>query len=238
MDINISQLTKKYGTKTVLNISGLTLKNGDIISLIGNNGAGKTTFLRLLLDFIKPTTGEISFIYANGKKLNPTLDEDWKRYTGAFLDKNYLIDYLTPQEYFNLITQLYEIPEHKKEEIFALFYQFIGDEILKTQKLIRDFSDGNKQKIGIISAFLVASELIILDEPFNFLDPSSQYALKKILQEYNNKTQCLIIMSSHNIEHCIDISQRILLLEEGKIIKDVINNEHSTEEILKSYFTK
>ena len=234
MDINISQLTKKYGTKTVLNISGLTLKNGDIISLIGNNGAGKTTFLRLLLDFIKPTTGEISFIYANGKKLNPTLDEDWKRYTGAFLDKNYLIDYLTPQEYFNLITQLYEIPEHKKEEIFALFHQFIGDEILKTQKLIRDFSDGNKQKIGIISAFLVASELIILDEPFNFLDPSSQYALKKILQEYNNKTQCLIIMSSHNIEHCIDISQRILLLEEGKII----NNEHSTEEILKSYFTK
>ena len=183
MDINISQLTKKYGTKTVLNISGLTLKNSDIISLIGNNGAGKTTFLRLLLDFIKPTTGEISFIYANGKKLNPTLDEDWKRYTGAFLDKNYLIDYLTPQEYFNLITQLYEIPEHKKEEIFALFHQFIGDEILKTQKLIRDFSDGNKQKIGIISAFLVASELIILDEPFNFLDPSSQYTLKNILQE-------------------------------------------------------
>ena len=163
MDINISQLTKKYGTKTGLNICELTLKNGDIISLIGNNGAGKTTFLRLLLDFIKPTTGEISFIYANGKKLNPTLDEDWKRYTGAFLDKNYLIDYLTPQEYFNLITQLYEIPEHKKEEIFALFHQFIGDEILKTQKLIRDFSDGNKQKIGIISAFLVASELIILD---------------------------------------------------------------------------
>ena len=238
MDINISQLTKKYGTKTVLNICELTLKNGDIISLVGNNGAGKTTFLRLLLDFLTPTTGEISFIYTNGKKLNPTLDEDWKRYTGAFLDKNYLIDYLTPQEYFNLITQLYEIPEHKKEEIFALFHQFIGDEILKTQKLIRDFSDGNKQKIGIISAFLVASELIILDEPFNFLDPSSQYALKKILQEYNNKTQCLIIMSSHNIEHCIDISQRILLLEEGKIIKDVINNEHSTEEILKSYFTK
>ncbi len=238
MDINISQLTKKYGTKTVLNICELTLKNGDIISLVGNNGAGKTTFLRLLLDFLNPTTGEISFIYANGKKLNPTLDEDWKRYTGVFLDKNYLIDYLTPQEYFNLITQLYEIPEHKKEEIFALFHQFIGDEILKTQKLIRDFSDGNKQKIGIISAFLVASELIILDEPFNFLDPSSQYALKKILQEYNNKTQCLIIMSSHNIEHCIDISQRILLLEEGKIIKDVINNEHSTEEILKSYFTK
>lgn len=238
MDINISQLTKKYGTKTVLNICELTLKNGDIISLVGNNGAGKTTFLRLLLDFLTPTTGEISFIYANGKKLNPTLDEDWKRYTGAFLDKNYLIDYLTPQEYFNLITQLYEIPEYKKEEIFALFHQFIGDEILKTQKLIRDFSDGNKQKIGIISAFLVASELIILDEPFNFLDPSSQYTLKKILQEYNNKTQCLIIMSSHNIEHCIDISQRILLLEEGKIIKDVINNEHSTEEILKSYFTK
>ena len=238
MDINISQLTKKYGPKTVLNICELTLKNGDIISLVGNNGAGKTTFLRLLLDFLNPTTGEISFIYANGKKLNPTLDEDWKRYTGAFLDKNYLIDYFTPQEYFNLITQLYEIPEHKREEIFALFHQFIGDEILKTQKLIRDFSDGNKQKIGIISAFLVASELIILDEPFNFLDPSSQYALKKILQEYNNKTQCLIIMSSHNIEHCIDISQRILLLEEGKIIKDVINNEHSTEEILKSYFTK
>ena len=190
MDINISQLTKKYGTKTVLNICELTLKNGDIISLVGNNGAGKTTFLRLLLDFLTPTTGEISFIYANGKKLNPTLDEDWKRYTGAFLDKNYLIDYLTPQEYFNLITQLYEIPEYKKEEIFALFHQFIGDEILKTQKLIRDFSDGNKQKIGIISAFLVASELIILDEPFNFLDPSSQYTLKKICEiggEKNSK---------------------------------------------------
>ena len=110
------------------------------------------------------------------------------------------------------------------------------DEVLGQKKLIRDYSAGNKQKIGIISALLARPDLLILDEPFNFLDPSSQIVLKRMLTDYHQETKATILISSHNLQHTIDISTRIALLENGKIVKDLPNESGSAEQELEEYF--
>ena len=104
------------------------------------------------------------------------------------------------------------------------------------KKLIRDFSRGNKQKIGIIGAMLHRPSLLILDEPFNFLDPSSQSLIKHLLAEYNKETGATILVSSHNLNHTSDVCPRIALLENGVIIRDIDNSAHTAEQELESYF--
>ncbi|MGP1547762.1 MAG: AAA family ATPase, partial [Prevotella sp.] len=104
------------------------------------------------------------------------------------------------------------------------------------KKLIRDYSAGNKQKIGIICALLTQPEVVILDEPFNFLDPSSQNVLKKILRCYAEKHGATIIISSHNLQHTIEVSTRIALLEHGVIVKDLEKENTNAEKELESYF--
>ena len=93
MDIQIQLLQKRYGKAMVVNIPMLTLKQGELVGLVGNNGAGKTTLMRLILDLIEPTQG---FVCSNGEKVNET--EAWKHYTGSFIDGRFLID---PKNIFN-----------------------------------------------------------------------------------------------------------------------------------------
>ena len=112
----------------------------------------------------------------------------------------------------------------------------MNGEILGKKKYIRNFSSGNKQKIGIIGAMIAQPDILILDEPFNFLDPSSQIEIKRILKRYNANLGTTIILSSHNLEHMVEVSNRVLLMENGKIIKDLHNENGEVEDILKSYF--
>ena len=112
----------------------------------------------------------------------------------------------------------------------------MNGEVLGQKKYIRDFSAGNKQKIGIVAALLNSPQLVILDEPFNFLDPSSQNQLKRILTEFNRSTGSTVIVSSHNLQHTVDISTRVALLEKGEIIEDIDNSDGKAEEILDKYF--
>ena len=116
------------------------------------------------------------------------------------------------------------------------FERLAGGEIFGHKKLIRNLSAGNKQKVGIISALFNRPKLVILDEPFNFLDPSSQNILKHELTEYNRQTGATILISSHNLQHTIDISTRITLLEKGQIIKDMPNDNVSVRIELEHYF--
>ncbi|MCP3893483.1 MAG: AAA family ATPase [Bacteroides sp.] len=111
-----------------------------------------------------------------------------------------------------------------------------GDEVMGQKKYIRNFSAGNKQKIGIISAMLHYPQLLILDEPFNFLDPSSQSIIKHLLKRYNEEHNATVIISSHNLNHTVDICPRIALLEHGVIIRDINNEDNSAEKELEDYF--
>jgi len=231
MELEIKKLTKIYSKQTVLDIDHLSIKKGELIGLIGNNGAGKTTLLRLLIDLIKANSGTV---FSRGKQINKT--EDWKCYTSAYIDTGFLIEFLTPEEYFSFIASNYKVNESDVTNTLNKLADFMNGEILGKQKYIRDFSTGNKQKIGIIGAIISKPEILFLDEPFNFLDPSSQFFISDYLSELNKQSDMTIIISSHNLDCVFNISSRILLLDNGKIIKDssLINSELRDE--LNNYF--
>ena len=166
----------------------------------------------------------------------PSQSEEWKQFTGAYIDEGFLIDYLTPEEYFAFLAKISFMSKETLDERLATFEHFAGGEVLGQKKLIRNLSAGNKQKVGIISALLRQPKLVILDEPFNFLDPTSQSILKHMLTDYSKATGATILLSSHNLQHTIDISTRIVLLEKGHIIRDIQNDSEEARQQLVEYF--
>lgn len=229
--ITINNLQKSFGTRMAVDIPHYEANSGEMIGLVGNNGAGKTTLFRLILDLLKADNGEV-FI----KGIDVSKSEDWKAITGAFIDDSFLIDYLTPEEYFHFIGKMYGLDKELIDERIAGFEHFMGGEVIGQKKYIRNYSAGNKQKIGIIAAMIHHPELLILDEPFNFLDPSSQSIIKNLLQSYNQETGSTILISSHNLNHTTDICPRIALLENGIILRDIQNIDNSAEKELEDYF--
>lgn len=229
--ITLSNLQKKFGSKIAVNIDNYTIQSGDMLGLVGNNGAGKTTLFRLILDLLKADQGHVSIDGTDVSK-----SEEWKNTTGAFIDDGFLIDYLTPEEYFYFIGKMYGLKKEEVDQRLKPFERFMNGEVLGQKKFIRNFSMGNKQKIGIISAMLHHPSLLILDEPFNFLDPSSQSIIKHLLKRYNEEQQATIIISSHNLNHTVDVCSRIALLEYGVILRDLHNVNNSAEQELEAYF--
>lgn len=233
MEIKIENLKKTYGGNTVIDIPEMTISDGQLIGLVGNNGAGKTTLMRLMLDLIKANEGRV---LSNGNAVNE--DFAWKQYTGSFVDKSFLIDFYTPEEFFQFIADAYDIDSETLEERLQEFMPLMRDEILGTGKLIREFSEGNRQKIGIIGAMIVRPELLILDEPFNYLDPSSQINIAKIIHQVNQKYGTTVLISSHNLNFISEICSRVVLMEKGKIIKDMNNENQEATHEMEDYFNQ
>ena len=229
--ITISNLKKAFGETIASDIPSFNINDGDILGLVGNNGAGKTTLFRMLLDLLKPDEGEVSL-----DGIDPSQSEAWKSFTGAYIDEGFLIDFMTPEEYFTFIGKITNMKQEDVDSRMNDFEHLATGEIFGQKKLIRNLSAGNKQKVGIMSALFNHPKLVILDEPFNFLDPSSQNLLKHELTEYNKQTGATILVSSHNLAHTIDISNRIALLEKGRIIKDLPNENGSAKAELEDYF--
>lgn len=231
MNIILKELKKNFGEKVAVDIDDYTINSGDMLGLVGNNGAGKTTLFRLILDLLKAENGSVHI-----GDTDVSRNEEWKSITGAFIDDGFLIDYLTPEEYFYFVGKMYGLSKSVVDERVAKFERFMNGEVTGQKKLIRNFSAGNKQKIGIISAMLHKPQVLILDEPFNFLDPSSQSIIKHILKAYNEETGATILISSHNLNHTVDICPRIALLENGRILRDIDNKDNSAEKELEAYF--
>lgn len=231
MEINIRDLKKAYNGKTVLDVPFLDIAQGELVGLVGNNGAGKTTMLRLVLDLIKANDG---YVEIDGEKVNE--NAEWKNFTGSYIDGRFLIDFLTPEEYFSFIAEVYRIDNETLQQRLATFQSFMHNDILGTNKYLRDFSQGNRQKIGIIGAMLIKPKLLLLDEPFNYLDPSSQMHIAKIIEKTCHDTGTTVIISSHNLNFISDISSRILLLDNGNIIKDINNEDGDAMDELSQYF--
>ena len=256
MNIQINNLKKAFGEKIAVDIPNFDIHDGDILGLVGNNGAGKTTLFRLLLDLLRADEGQVLLSFghtdphqepaseppvdgtpaAEAFTVDPSQSEDWKQHTGAYIDEGFLIDFLTPEEYFEFIAKVNHIDKERLSTFLASLSKFMNGEILGQKKLIRDFSAGNKQKIGIISALIAQPKLLILDEPFNFLDPSSQNFLKHLLLNYHQTTGATILVSSHNLQHTVEISNRVALMEKGSIIKDLLNIHRQAEKELEDYF--
>ena len=229
--IKLEGITKSFGSLQVLKGIDLEINKGEIVSIVGPSGAGKTTLFRLMLDLLKADDGKVII-----NDIDVSQSEDWKSITGAFIDDGLLIDYLTPEEYFYFIGKMYGLKKEEVDERLVPFERFMSGEVIGHKKLIRNYSAGNKQKIGIISAMLHYPQILILDEPFNFLDPSSQSIIKHLLKKYNEEHQATVIISSHNLNHTVDVCPRIALLEHGVIIRDIINEDNSAEKELEDYF--
>lgn len=220
------KLTKTYNGTTVLNIPNLEIPKGQSFGLVGNNGAGKTTFFSLLLDLIQPTTGTLT-----NNSIQVNTSEDWKPFTSAFLDESFLIGYLTAEEYFYFIG---DIRGQNKADVNALLVkheEFFNDEILRNKKYLRDLSKGNMKKVGIIATLIGNPKVIILDEPFANLDPTTVSRLKKIIKELAENPDITVLVSSHDLQHTVEVCDRIVALNKGEIVKDIVTSAETLKEL-------
>ncbi len=229
--IKINNLSKVYSGVTVLDIPDLSIGKGESFGLVGNNGAGKTTLFRLILDLIRPQSG---FVMSKENDVSKT--ESWKYYTGSYLDRNFLIDFLTPEEYFEFNARIHGMSTEDLISFLKSMEDFFNDEVIGRKKFIRDLSKGNQQKIGVAAALMAEPEVIILDEPFNGLDPSSQIRLINMLNKLKNEKGTTMLISSHDLNHVTEVCNRIAILEKGIIVKDLVTSDNTLKE-LQSYFS-
>ncbi|MGB0392373.1 MAG: ATP-binding cassette domain-containing protein [Flavobacteriaceae bacterium] len=228
--ITVHELTKKYGKQCVLDLPELTIPPGQCFGLVGNNGAGKTTFFSLILDLIAATTGHVE-----NNWISVASSEDWKPTTSAFIDESFLISYLTPEEYFEFVAELRNVPFETIREWLTQFDMFFNGEVLGKKKYLRDLSKGNQKKAGIVAALIGQPKTILLDEPFANLDPSSQIRLKELITTITQKQQTTFLISSHDLTHITEVCDRIVLLESGKVVKDIVTTPQTLAE-LETYF--
>ena len=224
--IEVRNLKKVYKKTEVVNIPSLAIPAGESFGLVGNNGAGKTTFFRMILDLVRPTDGEVT-----SKGANVRYSEEWKRYTGSYLDEGFLIDFLTPDEYFTFIGDIHHLSKGDVNEFLDAFAEVFNDEILGKKKYIRDLSKGNQKKVGIAASLMIRPEIILLDEPFANLDPSTQIRLKKYLIDIKQQKQVTMLISSHDLNHVTEVCERIVVLEKGDIIYDIKTGENTLKEL-------
>ena len=224
--ITTSNLSKKYSGNLVLDIESLEIPKGQSFGLVGNNGAGKTTYFSLLLDLIQPTTG---YIKNNDVQVNKS--EDWKPFTSAFIDESFLIGYLTPEEYFYFIGELRGQNKADVDALVSQFEDFFHGEIIGQKKYLRDLSKGKQKKAGIVAALIGNPEVIVLDEPFANLDPTTQIRLKNIIKELSEKQDVTVLISSHDLMHVTDVCERIVVLEKGEVVKDLAKSAATLQEL-------
>ncbi|RMZ60640.1 ABC transporter ATP-binding protein [Chryseobacterium nematophagum] len=228
--ITINKLSKTYGVATVLQIENLEISKGETFGLVGNNGAGKTTLFSLMLDLIQASTG---FVSIDGIKVNES--EAWKSKVSAFVDDTFLIGYLTPEEYFYFIGELRGQNKASVDEFLTQFHDLFNGEILNSGKYVRDLSKGNQKKVGIVGAILGSPEIIILDEPFANLDPSTQIKLKNLIKELSKQDGVTFLISSHDLSHTTEVCNRIVVVNKGQLVKDIQTNPETLRD-LEQYF--
>jgi ABC-2 type transport system ATP-binding protein len=229
--IEATNLTKVYGPVTVLNIPQIKIKPGESFGLVGNNGAGKTTFFSLVLDLIQANSGMVT---SNGVDVRQS--DHWKEYTGSFLDESFVIDFLTPEEYFEFVGSLLRKSRTETAALLEPYRDFFNDEILGKKKYLRELSKGNQKKVGIVAALMTSPKVLVLDEPFPHLDPSSVIRLKKMLKELGSRGDVTMLISSHDLNHVTDVCNRITLLEKGIVLRDTPTTESTIHE-LEAYFS-
>jgi len=228
--ITVNNLKKQYKDAVVLDVESLEIPKSECFGLVGNNGAGKTTLFRIMLDLVRATTGHVLL-----DEIDVSKNEDWKGRVGAYLDEHMLLSYLTPDEYFETLRKIHQLSEEDLRLHLQKFEELFNEEILGKKKYIRDLSKGNLKKVGIAAAMMGNPEVVMLDEPFENLDPSSQVRLKKLILQEKERSNITFLISSHDLNHVTEICNRIVLLEKGKVIKDLRDKATMVDD-LNSYF--
>ena len=223
--LSIKNVQKSFKKKEALNIERLDIEKGELIGIVGNNGAGKTTLFRAILDLLKLDSGVIWIgddVVAGSAH--------WKKQLHAFLDESFLIEFLNPNEYFEFIGKTLGLNKKQVKSQLNQYPELHNDDIVESSKLIRELSTGSKVRVGLLATLLGDPEIILLDEPYAHLDPSSQAKLSKLIKQLN-ENGTTVILSSHNLHNVAQICSRIVLIEGGKVVKDERVSESVIAEI-------
>jgi len=210
--VELRSVVKRYSEILAVNNVDLTIKKGEIFGLLGPNGSGKSTTLKMLLGLVQPESGSIIVLGTDVQKDPITV----KQQVGYVPESPRLYEFLTGIEYLDFIADVYEMQtEEKKNRI----YEYLKALELEGREgdMINGYSDGMKQKIALISAFLHRPRLLVLDEPLSALDPRSARIIKDVLNQL--KTQGVTtIMSTHVLEIAQAVCDRIGIMYHGKLL--------------------
>lgn len=211
--LEVKNLTKQFGNFTAVNNVSFQLKEGEILGFLGVNGAGKTTTLQMLLGILTPTSGEINYF---GKSLFTDREEILEKVNFSSTYTN-LPWNLSVKENLDFLSYLYTIKDRKKniEEVITLFKL---EKILK--KTMSDLSAGQLTRVNLAKSFLNKPKILLLDEPTASLDVDIADYIRKILLEQKKTWNTSIIITSHNMAEVEEISDRVIFINEGKLIAD------------------
>lgn len=215
--IKTVNLYKKYGTINVVDNLNLSIKYGEIVGFLGLNGAGKTTTMRMMLGLIKPTSGEC---YIQGKKLDLHNLEVWNE-IGYIIETPYSYSDLTVRENLEIVSTLRGVTNKNNID-------WVIEKLKLNQyehKQVKHLSLGNTTRLGIAKAVIHKPKILILDEPTNGLDPLGVIEVRELLKELTNSLGITILISSHKLGEISKIATRIVIIHEGKLIKEVESKE-------------
>ena len=216
--IEVTQLCKKFDQFTAVNDLSFTINKGDIFGFLGENGAGKSTTIRMLLTLIKPTSGEIKFF---GKNLEQNRKEILRE-VGAMIERPDLYKYLTAFDNLNLFAKMSGLKLSKNSLMEQLDLVGLAD---RSNSKVKTFSQGMKQRLGIAVALVHNPALIILDEPTNGLDPQGIADIRNLILKLSRERGKTILVSSHLLSEIEIIANRMLIIHKGKkIVEGSVNS--------------
>ena len=215
--IKTVNLSKKYGKTLVVDDLNLSISSGEIVGFLGLNGAGKTTTMRMLLGLIKPTSGEC---YIQGNKIDQYNVEALNE-IGYIIETPYSYPELTVQENLEIVSTLRGI--RNKDVIDWVIEKLKLDQY--KDKQVKHLSLGNIARLGIAKAIIHKPEILILDEPTNGLDPFGVIEVRELLKELANNLGTTVLISSHKLEEISKVATRIVIIHEGRLIREVESKE-------------
>ncbi|MGG3927220.1 ABC transporter ATP-binding protein [Metabacillus fastidiosus] len=211
--IQLNELNKEFKGKKIVSNVNMTVNKGEIYGFLGPNGAGKTTIMKMILNLVKPTSGEISVL---NEIVSPMSYQYLKR-VGSIIEYPVFYDRLTAKENLNLHCQYIGFP-HKRLIEEAL--EIVGLKGVEDKK-IHEFSLGMKQRLGIARAIVTRPEILILDEPINGLDPIGIKDMRKLFLLLKEKYEMTILISSHIVSEIESVADTIGIINDGKLLKEV-----------------
>jgi ABC-type multidrug transport system ATPase subunit len=209
--IKVQNLTKQFNQITAVNNLSFNVFAGDVYGFLGQNGAGKSTTIRMLLTLIQPTSGSIEIF---GKKLLNNRNEILKN-IGAVIEKPDVYKYLNAYDNIKLFAKLSGIKPTHKQIMNQLEIVGLAD---RAKDKVATFSQGMKQRVGIGIALIHEPQLIILDEPTNGLDPQGIADIRNLIKQLSTQQGKTVLISSHLLSEIEQIATRVLIIDKGKKI--------------------
>lgn len=219
--IETNNLTKKYQQQISVDSINLHIPKGKIYGILGQNGSGKTTTMKMLLNLVKPTSGDILLFGENSK------ERKLKTYyrIGSIIETPSFYENLTARENLKILATLRG--KHRKDTIENAL-SIVGLD-MENNKIFKDYSLGMKQRLGIAAAIMHEPEILILDEPMNGLDPIGIYEIRNYLLQLSKEKKTTILLSSHVLNEIEQIADIIGIMQEGKLIKEIDSNTLHSE---------